>query len=137
MKNLLIRTAGLFIVTMMIGCLMAGSHNKSINSGNEKERTLGEAQRNINIGMSQADVAEALGSPNIVTNDDEGTETWIYDSIATEASYSQSSGGLFLVLGAVGGSSGASSTTQKTLTVVIRFDKDRKVSSCKYHSSKF
>jgi hypothetical protein len=41
--------------------------------------------------MSGTEVAVALGSPNIVTRDSGGKETWIYDKIATEASYSKSS----------------------------------------------
>jgi hypothetical protein len=91
--------------------------------------------------MSQADVASALGSPNIVTKDAEGKETWVYDKIATEASYSQSSGGGYatLILLGIGGSreAGAYSTTQRTLTVVIKFDKNSSVESFKYHATKF
>jgi hypothetical protein len=80
-------------------------------------------------------------------------ETWIYDKIATEASYSTSGGGASglvgvggvagsaLILGGVGGSyyrsSGARSTTQKTLTVIINFDEKGKVESFSYHTSKF
>ncbi len=42
--------------------------------------TVGIVQKEIRIGMSQADVAAALGSPNIVTRDSEGKETWIYEN---------------------------------------------------------
>jgi hypothetical protein len=46
-----------------------------------------------------------------------------------------------LILGGVGGSygggSGASSTTQKTLTVVIKFSKSGQVNNFSYHMSKF
>jgi outer membrane protein assembly factor BamE (lipoprotein component of BamABCDE complex) len=87
--------------------------------------------------MSGAQVAEALGSPNIVTKDEGGDETWVFDKIATEASYSESSSGLFLVLYASGGRSGAAAVTQKTLTVVIKFDTNSKVKSFSYHASKF
>ena len=53
--------------------------------------TVGVVQREIHTGLTQDQVAEALGSPNIVTRDASGNETWIYDKIATEASYSNSS----------------------------------------------
>jgi outer membrane protein assembly factor BamE (lipoprotein component of BamABCDE complex) len=115
--------------------------------------TLGIVQKEIRVGMSQADVAIALGSPNIVTRDSSGKETWIYDKIATEASYSKSSGnvkgaagaggipGSTLLLGIIGGGasrdSGAASTTQKTLTVVIKFDENALVETFSYHMSKF
>ena len=53
--------------------------------------TLGIVQKEIRVGLSQADVAAALGSPNIVTKDSADKETWVYDKIASEASYSASS----------------------------------------------
>lgn len=103
--------------------------------------------------MTQAEVAEALGSPNIVTKDAEGKETWIYDKIASEASYSRDTGsiggageaggvtGTTLILGLIGGGyskeSGAVAKTQKTLTVIIKFNKEVKVESFSYHASKF
>ncbi|MGD8561069.1 MAG: hypothetical protein PVG03_00970 [Desulfarculaceae bacterium] len=98
--------------------------------------------------MSQADVAQALGSPNIVTRDSEGRETWIYDKISTEYSYSKDSGGAgVLILGAsgdVGGaggagyqaSSGAAATSQRTLTIILKFKKGV-VDAFSYHSSRF
>jgi len=135
------------------GCMTAAQHQQELGSTHEREMTVGIVQKEIRKGMSQADVAIALGSPNIVTNDGSGKETWIYDKIATEASYSSSSGGISggvgagglagsaLILGGVGGgyskSAGASSTTQKTLTVVIKFDDRKNVESFSYHASKF
>ena len=136
-----------------LGCMTAAQHRQELGSTYEREMTVGIVQKEIRKGMSQADVAIALGSPNIVTNDGSGKETWIYDKIATEASYSTSSGGVSggvgagglagsaLILGGVGGgyskSAGASSTTQKTLTVVIKFDDRKNVESFSYHASKF
>lgn len=143
----------LLIFGLVTGCMTAAEHQRELASTQEREMTVGIVQKEIRVGMSQGDVAAALGSPNIVTNDDEGRDTWIYDKIATEASYSRSSGGVgggvgvgglagtALILGGVGGgyskSAGAVSSTQKTLTVVIRFDKKKKVKSFSYHSSKF
>ena len=99
--------------------------------------TLGIVQKEIRVGMSQADVASALGSPNIVTKDSSGKETWVYDKMATEASYSQSHGyGTILILG-FSRDAGAASTSQKTLTVVIKFDEKNLVDSFSYHASKF
>jgi len=96
---------------------------------------------------------EFHGSPNIVTRDSDGKETWIYDKIATEASYSRDSGGArgvvgaggiagpALILGVLSGNysrdAGATSTTQKTLTVIIKFNKDTKVETFSYHASRF
>jgi len=119
------------------GCMTAAQHQAALGSSTEREMTLGVVQKEIRPGMSQADVAIALGSPNIVTKDGDGHETWIYDKIATEASYSNDSGGVFLILGGYNKSAGASSTTQKTLTVVLKFDDAQKVTTVSYHASKF
>jgi len=116
--------------------------------------TVGVVQKEIRVGMPSTDVLEALGSPNMVRKGaDTVGETWVYDKIATEASYKNSntnvggnvSGaaipGDVLLLGNVGasrsGSKGASATTQKTLTVIIRFDANDKVESFSYHTSTF
>jgi outer membrane protein assembly factor BamE (lipoprotein component of BamABCDE complex) len=141
------------VCVMMSGCMTAAEHRQSLSSSQEREMTAGIVQKEIRAGMSQADVATALGSPNIVTRDSEGRETWIYDKIATEASYSRDSGGTggfvgaggipgsALILGVLGGNysrdAGASSTTQKTLTVIIKFNKETKVETYSYHASRF
>lgn len=136
---------------LICGCMTGGEHQASLHSSKEREMTLGIAQKEIKTGMSQADVASALGSPNIVSKDSEGNESWIYDKIATEVSYSSESGGMSAAAGGLieswalllGGkakyskSTGAVSQTQKTLTVVIKFDEQGKVKTLSYHASKF
>jgi len=134
--------------------MTGASHASQLHSERERRMTVGVVQREIRKGMSQADVAAALGSPNIVTNDGDGRESWIYDKIATEASYSNDSGGVSggvaagglpghnaLVLGGVGAdygkSAGAMATTQRTLTVIIKFNEVGRVDSFSYHSSRF
>jgi outer membrane protein assembly factor BamE (lipoprotein component of BamABCDE complex) len=117
--------------------ILAGCVTPPLHSANEREMTLGVVQKEIRRGLSQADVAEALGSPNIVTRDSTGLETWVYDRSATEASYSNSVAyGTILVIG-VAQSAGTSSTSQRTLTVVIKFGNDGKVDSFSYHASRF
>lgn len=131
--------------------MTASEHQQALHSSQEREMTLGIVQKDIHVGMSQADVATALGSPNIVSKDSEGNESWIYDKIATEVSYSKDSGGIGVGAGAgigswrmlLGGgagyskSAGAVAQTQKTLTIVIKFDDNSMVKTLSYHSSKF
>lgn len=113
------------------------------------EFTLGLVQRGLQPGLSQADVAERLGSPNIVTRDAAGREAWVYDKVATETERSGrhvgiGGGGLASgasTLGLLGLSAGASSekarSSQKTLTVVVRFAADGTVESFTFHHSRF
>lgn len=102
----------------------------------ERKLELGNVQREIHPGMGQDQVAIALGSPNIVTTDKDKNETWIYDKIATEVRKSGSSG---LILFCQTGADyvSRSDVSQKTLTVVIKFNCDKLVDSVNYHSSKF
>jgi len=148
--NLLIISA----VILLSGCISAQQHASDVQNGLQGDRlTVGTVQREIKQGMSGADVAQVLGSPNIVSTDEQGREVWIYDKIATDTVYSNSSGGISSLIlgggpvggGAMGGgiggssnySSGAASKSQRTLTIVIKFGEDRKVRDFAYHSSRF
>ncbi len=121
----------------LCGCSTASSHLKSTKSDAADRVTVGKVQREIRIGMPSAQVIDILGSPNIVSTDENRLEVWVYDKIATDVSYSNSNGGVWLILGSVGGNSGATSTSQRTLTIVIKFDADKKVRDFAYHSSSF
>ena len=137
-------------VLTLAGLVLAGcsaqQHATDVRAAEEVNRvTVGTVQREVRIGMSAADVAETLGSPNIVTSDDQRLETWIYDKISSDVTYSRSSGTIVgLIFGGSGGgagvgssSSGSTSKSQRTLTVIIRFDDNSFVRDFSYHSSQF
>jgi outer membrane protein assembly factor BamE (lipoprotein component of BamABCDE complex) len=137
------------------GCQSASEHAAEVSKGQEAgdNLTVGKVQREIRVGMTSAEVVEALGSPNMVTTDEKRRETWVYDKISTNTVYSNSSGGVsVLVLGGAligdglaGGAgstgyqsaAGASSTSQRTLTVIIKFDESGRVRDFAYRSSSF
>lgn len=119
------------------GCTTAAEHQQRLGSTQEREMTVGIVQKEIRAGLTQEEVILALGSPNIVTRDANGNDTWVYDKFATEASYSRSDAyGTILILGA-GQAAGATATSQKTLTVVIKFGADQRVQTFSYHASRF
>lgn len=134
---------------LLSGCMSAAQHRADVQDNSADRLTVGTVQREIRIGMTGAEVAQVLGSPNIVSTDEQRREVWIYDKIATETAYSTTSGGVgALVLGigsSVGGgvvpsysrSSGASSRSQRTLTVIIKYDQESKVRDFAYHTSRF
>ena len=127
----------LILAAAVAGCMSAAEHQQSLGSTAEREMTLGIVQKEIRAGLTQDEVISALGSPNIVTRDADGYETWVYDKVATEASYSRSDAyGTILILGA-GSAAGAASSSQKTLTVVIKFGGDQRVETFSYHASRF
>ena len=118
--------------------MTAMEHHQNLPQTQEREFTTGLVQKEIRKGMTQAEVAGSLGSPNIVTRDESGLETWIYDKIASEVSYSRDAGstGILGIIIGYSKEAGAASATQRTLTVIIKF-KDNRVDSFSYHSSKF
>jgi outer membrane protein assembly factor BamE (lipoprotein component of BamABCDE complex) len=134
----------------LAGCMSASQHAAEVQKGTEGDKlTVGTVQREIRIGMSGAEVAQVLGSPNIVSTDEKRREVWVYDKVATDTVYSTSQGGVAaLVLGwggsaaglgagSTGYNAGAQSTSQRTLTIIIKFDEDSKVRDFAYHSSRF
>jgi outer membrane protein assembly factor BamE (lipoprotein component of BamABCDE complex) len=129
---------GLLTASLLAGCQTAAFHRADTQDNSADRMTVGKVQKEIRVGMSGAEVAQVLGSPNIVSTDEERREVWIYDKIATDRAYSSSSGGVnALILGFGGSSAGASSTSQRTLTVIIKFDKSGKVRDFAYHTSRF
>jgi len=141
------------LTAMLMGCAGAQYHREAVAGDRKSAITVGQVQREIRVGMSGGEVAEVLGSPNVVTSDENRQEVWIYDKISTERAYSADNGGIATLIlggaatggGGVGGgllpsyagSSGASSTIQKTLTVIIKFDGAKRVRDFAYHSSVF
>lgn len=140
---------GFLLISVVTGCQTASVHKQQVQDDSTDRVTVGKVQREIRIGMSGAEVAQVLGSPNIVSTDEERREVWIYDKIATDRVYSESRGGVSALIlgwgGSVAGaasgnmssSAGASSTSQRTLTVIIKFDKEGKVRDFAYHTSRF
>ena len=133
----------------LTGCKTVGEHREAVEDNSSSKLTVGTVQKEIREGMSGAEVIAALGSPNIVSSDENRNEVWVYDKISTTSVYSKSSGGMEgLVLGfgssVIGGvapsyesSSGARNVSQNTLTVIIKFDSKKKVSDFSYHTSSF
>lgn len=137
MKNYIFITVATVILLSLNSCQTTRESSGNTGYTQEKELTVGLVQKEIKKGMSGADVADVLGTPNIVTKDEDGNETWVYDKIATEVNYSENQSSIFIFIGGVSDKSGTKTVTQKTLTVVIKFDDRSRVSSFSYHATKF
>lgn len=102
-----------------------------------EEFTLGMIQQRIHQGMSQAEVVTCLGSPNLVTKNMEGCETWVYDkkSQSTKEIYNRKWYFLFLK----GRRNGCKSTeiSQKAITVTLNFGLNSCLESFSYSSTDF
>lgn len=138
---------------LLFGCMSTEQHRAAVSNPTGDRVTVGTVQREIRVGMSSAEVIQVLGSPNIVTTDEQRRESWVYDKFATESAYSTSQGGISALIlgGAAGGaglvggalapsygqSSGAVSTSQRTLTIIIKFDDSKRVRDFAYRTSSF
>ena len=123
-----------FLALLVVSGCSADYHAEQVQKGLGGDKvTVGTVQQEIKIGMSSAAVAEALGSPNIVTTDEQRREVWVYDKIATDVAASGGSWTLLLL----GQSARSASKSQRTLTIIIKFDKDKKVRDFAYHTSRF
>ena len=106
-------------------------------AGSPQNLTVGKVQGEIKVGMPASDVAMILGSPNIVTTDEKRREVWIYDKVSSESVDTQNSfGGSIIILG---GSTRQRqrSENQRTLTIIIKYDEEKKVRDFAYNYSQF
>ncbi|TLD84491.1 outer membrane protein assembly factor BamE [Helicobacter sp. MIT 11-5569] len=119
---------GLFILS---GC------SSLYNPQSDEKISVAKAQKEIKVGMSSAEVVEVLGSPNIISTDEQRREVWVYDKVSTQQAYQNTQGGIGLILLGVGGSSGSTARNQRTLTIIVKFDAQNKVRDVSYRTSSF
>ena len=139
----------LAISTLVAGCMSGADHREALGSYEEEQLTVAAVQREIQLGMSGAEVLSALGSPNMVSTDENRHEVWVYDRVGTETVYSHSGTGLISLIAAGSGSvaggavpthqqnAGATRRTQQTLTIIVKFDDAKRVRDYSYHASRF
>jgi len=102
------------------------------------ELTHGNVQLNLRIGeTNQTQVLEAFGAPNITSIDGSGQEVWTYQRAATVAQSSSSSGYWTILLAGGGREASGFEQTQRTMTLIIKFNNAKIVSDFRSRSSEF
>ncbi len=136
MKNKLFWIISLGIILLPLSACMKHPTNAGPD-GNATNLTVGKVQGEIKKGMPASDVAAVLGSPNIVTTDEKGREVWIYDKVSSSrVDTGKSFGGGIIILG--GSSAQVQSTSvQKTLTIIIKYDEQKMVRDFAYNYTQF
>lgn len=107
-------------------------------SDRDNQLTHGNVQMNLEVGKtSQTDVLEVFGAPNITSTDGSGREVWTYQRNAT-VSQSSSSNSYWTIIVA-GGDARASGfeRSQRTMTLIIKFDENEIVSDFRSRASNF
>ena len=92
---------------------------------NTQKLTLGFVQSRIKAGTTGDEVVSILGSPNIITSNSDGSETWVYDKVATEYE------------SAVGFATATYVSSTRTMIVVIKYGLDRKVKEVSYRQTSY
>lgn len=133
-------------LAIVMGILfLAGCATSNYNPQADENLTVGKVQKEVRIGMAGADVARVLGSPNIVSTDEDRNEVWIYDKISTQYIHTDMQAGILAIGGgsdvigvpSASGRQTSGATSQRTLTIIIKFDENDLVRDFAYHTSRF
>lgn len=103
----------------------------------EDRITVGKVQGEIKVGMPASQVAELLGSPNIVTTDEKRREVWIYDKVSTDRVDAAASSYAGIIILGTRSSESSSSQRQRTLTIIIKYDEEKQVRDFAYNYTQF
>ena len=137
MKSRLLWSVSLGIALVSLSACYSHSSSPAGRDPNATNLTVGKVQGEIKEGMPASDVAAILGSPNIVTTDEKRREVWIYDKVSSNRVDTRNSfsGGIIIL----GGSTrqAESTSVQKTLTIIIKFDEMKKVRDFAYNYTQF
>lgn len=133
---------GKWLWIVLLGSIaLSGCYSHAASSvgpdANATNLTVGTVQREIKVGMPASDVAAILGSPNIVTTDEQRREVWIYDKVSSNRvdTRNRFGGGIIILGGSTVQSE--STSTQKTLTIIIKFDEQKRVRDFAYNYTQF
>lgn len=125
------------ITSLVLLFMIAGCSTATQRAQKSEKMTVAAAQREIKIGMPSSAVVEALGSPNMVTTDEQRREVWVYDRISRQVDGSSSSKGIWLVLAGASSQNSSYTTSDRTLTIIVKFDDKGQVRDFAYRSSSF
>ena len=102
------------------------------------ELTHGNVQMHLQVGKTtQTEVLETFGAPNITSIDGSGHEVWTYQRHATVAQATSSSNYWTIILFGGGSEAAGFEQTQRTMTLIIKFDAHKVVSDFRSRASNF
>ena len=117
-----IRFRKLLLLSLMAIMPLALVSCQSSKPQPEKSKlTVGEVKRQIVKGQTtQADVISFFGSPNLVSKNSEDKEVWAYNRMSYNTSAASSGASLILI----GGSKASTSSTSRSMDLIVTFDKN-------------
>ena len=117
-----INCIGLFFIVILISCCSYPVHDM------KNPFTHGNVQLSIKKGeTTQAEILEKFGPPNVATIDGSGKEVWVYQKNATVSNSSQNNTYWTLILLSGTGVSSGTEQSSRTMTLILKFDKNKRV----------
>lgn len=132
------KTTNIILISSIIFLLGGCATQLPTASSSQNPYTQGNVTLKLKKGVTtQQQVSEAFGAPNIVTQDSNGNQVWIYqkDNVTVE---SGSTSNYFTILIAGAGSrTRGYQQSSRTMTLTIHFDKNDRVKDFKSMSTSF
>ena len=119
-----------FSIALFVGAGVACQSNtpQQAQPMAENNLTHGAVQLKLQRGATtQNDVIEAFGAPNITTIDGDGKEVWTYRRHATVTASSGTNSYFTIMVFGMSTGAGQGSSSSQSMTLVIKFGPDKKV----------
>ena len=125
-----------WIILLVAGC--TSTQNSATIQDDPNMLTHGGVQLTLKTGeTTQNEVMEAFGAPNIATIDSSGREVWTYRRHATVTRTSGSDSYFNILVFGTSDASREQSSSNRTMTLIIKFDEGKVVSDFRSMSSSF
>ena len=109
-------------LTVCLSLLTACASQPTTQTTEKNNLTAGQVSLTLKKNSTtQQQVIEAFGSPNLVTQSEDGEEVWTYQKHATVANSSSSSFSATVILLGGGSSSSGFEQSSRTITLIIKF----------------
>ena len=106
---------------LLVGC---AKPTQQPQQPTQKPYTSGNVTLKLKKGVTtQEQVTDAFGAPNIVTQDSQGNQVWIYQKDNVTVKSSGSNGYFTILIAGMGSGSSGYQQSSRTMTLTIYFDK--------------
>ena len=100
--------------------------------------TPGNVSLHLQVGKTtQTEVLEVFGAPNIVTQDGQHQDVWSYQRHASVVHETETGGYFNIIVAGAGSSRSSRESTERTVTLIIKFDANHVVSDFQSRASEF
>jgi outer membrane protein assembly factor BamE (lipoprotein component of BamABCDE complex) len=128
----------LSVGTAIMFFLLFSTSTSAAPVGASGSLTAGNVALNLKVGVTtQAEVLEAFGSPNIVTQNGQRFEVWSYQKHAVVRQSTDNSEYFSVLIFGVGQRKRDEYETERSMTLIIKFDQNHVVSDFHSRTSEF